>query len=122
MVSFYVIVLSISLIILILLLTLVGVTLSKSTNAQKFPPVTSGCPDYWTMDSSNNCIIPTSEKNKGSHTFTSSNTPGYEGTTINFYDPGWNSSGPMTQPCNYRTWALANNIIWGGVSNSNQCS
>jgi hypothetical protein len=126
MASFYLIVLSIAVIFLIIILTSIGMTIKNATvNANIFPPVAALCPDYWEIDSSGNkCIIPTNGINDGGNV-TSLNDPtityGSSGGKINFSDPKWNSSSTTNQMCTQRAWARANNIIWSGVSNSNQC-
>ena len=126
--SFYLIVLSIAVIILIIMLTSIGMTIkSAKVNANIFPPVAALCPDYWTIDpSENQCVIPTNGINDGGgvSALSSSGTYGLSPskTKINFSDPKWVNNSTSNQMCAQRSWALANNIIWGGVSNSNQCA
>ena len=128
MASFYLIVLSIAVIILIIILTSIGMTIKNATvNANIFPPVAAICPDYWQIDpSGNQCIIPTNGINDGggASAFSSKDTYGLSKSNdkINFADPKWINNSSTNQLCAQRSWALAHNIIWGGVSNSNQCA
>lgn len=126
MASFYLIVLSIAVIILIIILTSIGLTVKNAkTNANIFPPVAALCPDYWEIDpSGNQCIIPTNELNDGGglSALSTAGTYGLSGDRINFSDPKWTNNSTTNQMCAQRSWALANNIIWSGVSNSNQCA
>ena len=125
MASFYLIVLSIAVIILIIILTSIGMTIKNATvNANIFPPVAALCPEYWEIDpSGNKCIIPTNGINDGggASALSSAGTYGSSGGEIDFSNPKWNSSSTTNQMCTQRDWALKNNIIWSGVSNSNQC-
>ena len=99
---------------------------NATVNANIFPPVAALCPDYWEIDpSGNKCKIPTNGINDGGNV-TALNDPtttyGSSGGEIDFADQKWNSSSTTNQMCAQRAWARANNIIWSGVSNSNQCS
>ena len=126
--SFYLIVLSIAVIFLIIILTSIGMTIKNAkVNANIFPPVAALCPDYWEIDpSGNQCIIPTNKINDGggASALYSAGTYGLSKSNnkINFSDSKWVNNSNSSQMCAHRSWALANNIIWSGVSNSNQCA
>ena len=139
--TFYVIVSVIAVIILIIIFSSIGVMLKYSSTNNIYPPTANTCPEYWNIDSSNNCIIPTSDSNnpnKGTlyrdngiiylttdSTDTSGKiyTPGYDSNsgTINFSDVNWSSEG-KTAVCYKKEWASKNSIEWDGISNYNACT
>ena len=125
MASFYLIILSIAVIALIVILTSIGMTIKNAkSDANIFPPVASLCPDYWEIDSSGNkCIIPKDGINDGGglNALSNASTHGLLDGKIDFSHPKWINSSTKNQLCAQRSWALANNIIWSGVSNTNQC-
>jgi hypothetical protein len=126
---FYVSVVSIAIILLIILLTLFGIKVNDNSNVtQSFPPAMTDCPDYWDMDSSGNCIIPSADSKNtgkiyknGSLALNSTDTPGINvaKNTISFNSDGW--TGASSGICSKKTWAATNNIFWDGVSNYNKC-
>lgn len=124
---FYLIVLSIAVIALIVILTSIGITIkSTKTNSTIFPPVAALCPDYWEIDhSENKCIIPTNGINDGGNVSILKDperTYGSDGIAVDFSDPKWVSTSSDSPLCTQHAWAIENNIIWSGVSNSNQCT
>jgi|Laugresbdmm110sn_2_1035109.scaffolds.fasta_scaffold211451_1 hypothetical protein len=114
--AFYIITLTIAVTILILILTYVGIKMRNTKKNAVFPPQNYICPDNWSYNGSG-CVIPTTtDQSKMNIT----NTPGYDGLSINFSDPGWRSNG-KTAICNQAAWAKHNNINWDGVSNYSGC-
>jgi len=57
--SFYLIILSVAVFILILALGFTGWMLSKQNDQIDFPNITATCPDFWTIDATENCVQPT---------------------------------------------------------------
>jgi hypothetical protein len=103
--SFQKIVVAILLIILIIFLVIIGVTLYNAKYKDiVYPPKTAQCPDYWTLDSSNNCV---NTKALGNSTCS---------TSINLNQTAWN--GPNSN-CNKYQWAKACNLTWDGITNVN---
>lgn len=101
--SFQTVVVSIFSIILIIFLVIIGVTLydNKYKNPS-YPSKTSQCPDYWTLDSNNNCV----------------NTNGLGKSVcqskINITDKAWNGSNAN---CGKYNWAKACEVSWDGITN-----
>jgi hypothetical protein len=54
--SFQIIVVIVAIIVLILLLTIFGYSMYAANQNVNFPPINNACPDYWTLDASNNCV------------------------------------------------------------------
>jgi hypothetical protein len=154
--SFYLTITIIAAVILILSLTYVGVLLYSTKSTIAFPPTQSKCPDYWQIDSSGKCKVPTSANatNASGLTFnTSSPNRQLDKTTPNTYtydirsvidnttyatpsgsefslmdvsDASWNSLSiggvdAGNALCNKARWARGTNIVWDGISNTNQC-
>lgn len=102
-----------------------SITTKKSS---VYPPIANTCPDFWLVDMSGNCIVPSLtvlDGNRG--TFTkqlaskSPQTFGYvdlSGGTevIDFNHVNWGSLGSSTL-CNKNKWANTYGIAWDGVSN-----
>lgn len=127
--SFYFIVLSIATVILILLLIILGVLMSYSKNKITHPPSYSKCPDYWTLDTTDNksCAIPvnsstdTTKFNIPSTGYNNiNNTPGYTSTKIDFTDGGWKTRS-KTRECAIKDWTNKYGVEWDGISNFNGC-
>lgn len=136
--TFQITVLVVAVILLIAIFTTIGI-LTKYTNFDKvYPPMANTCPDYWTVDSAGNCLLPPTPtslntggvySSSGSVNLTTDNTdtskiytPGYssDSGSVNFNDPLWSSIGKTTL-CAKKSWATTNNIAWDGVSNYNSC-
>jgi hypothetical protein len=127
--TFYLIILSIAVILLILFLTIVGIMMRRQRKDEIFPAIPNACPDGWTNDASNNCIVPTPlpppltdmilrNATVGTTVNTTANIKTY---AINFNDPGWNGLGGKSAICAKRSWVNKNNVEWDGVSNYNSC-
>ena len=134
--SFYLIILSVAVFILILALGFSGWMLSKQNDQIDFPNITATCPDFWTIDTSGNCVQPTSTNfnyGKDANIITSgyvklgtSGTPGpvpgKDTTSDNKFNSkhaDWGSG--KDGVCNKRKWATDNNIKWDTVTNVNYC-
>lgn len=131
--SFYFIVSTITVVILIIALVGIGIAFNTPNNAEVFPTVQNKCPDYWIIDNSGNCTIPSTTSPRGLNAPTTTisldgekdkkntATPGFNGTDkINFEDSGW-STGGMSSTCKKKAWANSYGIIWDGITNYNNC-
>ena len=135
--SFQITVLAIAVIILILIFTAIGILTKNSLSYKAYPPKTTTCPDFWSVDADGNCVIPptsatlnagsvysgttinlTNEKTDTSKIY----TPGYisNGNKINYNDEAWGSMN-KSSICAKRDWTNKLNIAWDGVSNYNSC-
>ena len=137
--SFQITVLIVAAVFLILIFTSVGLLIKYSSVNNVYPPMTNTCPDYWSVDTDKNCIIPGSSSQNPNigNIYASSGyinltndstdtskifTPGYDSQSgiINFSDSGWSSQG-KSAICYQNTWASKNKVVWDGVSNYNSC-
>lgn len=113
--SFYFIILAIAIVILILVLAVIGWMMTKNVQSQKFPGITTTCPDYWTIDETGKCVRPgPTQMNYGTVDLTK--TPG---GAVNSFDPndaGWSKSGDSI--CAKKTWANDYGVKWDTVVNS----
>lgn len=99
-----------AIILLIIMLVVIGVSLSKSTNEQVWPPIIGECPDYW-VDMSGN-----GEECLNSHSLGKCNLPvdGQPGMdTMNFNEAPFNSANGL---CAKNKWARACDITWDGIT------
>jgi hypothetical protein len=155
--SFYLTITIIAAVILILSLTYVGVLLYSTKSTVAFPPTQSKCPDYWTIDTSGKCKVPTSTNDKNASGLTFNGSPGItrqldkttntifqygissviDNTTaaspantayslMDVSDASWNNLtiggvNAGNALCNKARWARGANIVWDGISNTNQC-
>jgi hypothetical protein len=129
--SFYLIILSVALFILIAVLGFMGWMLSHQKDQVDFPNITTTCPDFWEIDSTNGyCKQPEVAKfNYGSNisltnyiktgTTTAVDVPGKTDTTFNSKDSEWGSGKEAI--CNKKKWADTNSIKWDTVTNVNFC-
>jgi hypothetical protein len=110
--NFQKIVLTVAIIVLIIVLVVIGVTLSKASYAESWPPVIGDCPDYWVDISGNGegclntnslgrCNIPTKNKNN----------------TMDFNKSPFIGSGGN---CAKYKWASSCNITWDGITSGVQ--
>jgi hypothetical protein len=108
--SFQIIVLIVAVIILILALAFVGVSLKNSQKNAGWPPLVPDCPDYWTIDGSDNPIC-VNVKNLG----TCSKPIGSTGPflTMDFNQPPYNGE---NSSCAKYTWATGCNVSWDGIT------
>jgi hypothetical protein len=121
--SFYFIILAIAIVILILVLAVIGWMMTKNVQSQKFPGITTTCPDYWTIDETGKCVRPSATQiNYGSTTLSTaisdtSKTPGGAANSFDSNDAGWSKSGDPI--CAKKKWANDYEIKWDTVTNSN---
>ena len=129
--SFHIIVLVIAIILLIVIFTSIGIiTKYYSLDSNVFPSMANTCPDTWSVDTNNNCVIPASGTINAGVLYTgdsinidSGNTPGYDSSkqTINFSDNTLWATGGKSALCNKKAWASKHSISWDGISNANVC-
>lgn len=106
--SFQKLVVAILLIILIIFLVIIGVTLYKAKYTDiLYPPKTAQCPDYWELDSNNNCINSRGLGNCIGDACVQK---------INIKDSVWSGTDGL---CNKYKWAKARNLSWDGITNVN---
>lgn len=120
---FYIIVLSVAIMLLILILTYIGIKMvnNRTSEGNTFPPSYSPCPDYWETNGNGKCVVPgVQSTNHGTETYTSGNTPGYSGGSIDFNAAGWTTNGSSI--CSKRAWANSNTVVWDGITNYNGCT
>lgn len=121
--SFYFIILAIAIVILILVLAVIGWMMTKNVQSQKFPGITTTCPDYWTIDAEGKCVRPgATQMNYGSTTLTADisdkkKTPGGVANSFDPNHPDWSKSGDPI--CEKRKWANDYGVKWDTVVNSN---
>jgi hypothetical protein len=109
-------VLTVAIIVLIIILVVIGMTLSKASYEESWPPIIGSCPDYWVDMSGNGeacfnshslgrCNVPT-EGEKGTMNFNQSPFTGSDGT------------------CAKYNWATACGVTWDGITSgvSNPCN
>ncbi len=124
--SFYFAVSIVAVVILIIALVGIGIAFNTPNNAEVFPTVQNKCPDYWKVDSSGNCLIPTN----GSLNMPDPKTPisvaskpttfGLNNGAIDFTNSGWSTTGKSTT-CTLKSWANSYGVVWDGVTNYNNC-
>ena len=114
--SFYFIILAIAIVILILVLAVIGWMMTKNVQSQKFPGITTTCPDYWTINADGTCKRPSAtEMNYG--TVDLSKTPGGTSTSFDPNHSDWSKSGDPI--CAKKKWANDYGVKWDTVVNSN---
>lgn len=125
--GYYKIIVLIAIIVYIILMTIIVVLMTR-TSGQAFPPQQSTCPDYWMAGSGTTCIVPNQGAQNTGNLYSKgtlvvpANTPGISGNVVDFGDAGWTTmNSSKTVLCNKQSWANANGIVWGGVTNSNTC-
>lgn len=106
--NFQQIVLSVAIIVLIIILVVIGISLSKGSYTETWPPIVGDCPDYWVDMSGNGsacmnkqhlgkCNIPTDENDN----------------TMNF------NTNPFTGVdglCSKYKWAQTCGVTWDGIT------
>ena len=113
--SFQKIVLTIAIIALIIILVVIGVSLSKASVSESWPPIVGECPDYW-VDLKGN-----GEACLNTHSLGTCNIPSAEGqNTMNFNQAPFNTD---TGTCSKYRWATACKVTWDGITSgvSNPC-
>jgi hypothetical protein len=113
--GFQTIVLVVSIIVLIIILVIIGITLSKASYEEQWPPVVGECPDYW-VDMSGN-----GEACFNSHSLGRCNIPteGDKGT-MNFNQSPFTGDNGL---CSKYRWATSCKVTWDGITSgvSNPC-
>lgn len=112
--SFQKIILIIAVIILTITLVFIGVVLSYSKNRNTWPPIIPECPDYWSMDLSNNCI---NTKDLG----TCPPQSGQKHLKMDFNSPTYSGYNGL---CAKYKWANNCKVSWDGITygGSNPCT
>ena len=108
-------VLTAAIVILIIMLVIIGMSLSKASYEDTWPPIVGDCPDYW-VDMSGN-----GEACLNSHSLGRCNIPTEgENGTMNF------NQSPFTGDngtCSKYNWATGCKVTWDGITSgiSNPC-
>lgn len=108
-------VLTAAIVILIIMLVIIGMSLSKASYEDTWPPIVGDCPDYW-VDMSGN-----GEACLNSHSLGRCNVPTEgENGTMNF------NQSPFTGDngtCSKYNWATGCGVTWDGITSgiSNPC-
>lgn len=106
--NFQKIILTTSTIVLIVILIFIGLSLSKSSKTELWPPIVGECPDYWTDMSGNG------EACFNRHNLGKCNIPSKDNqNTMNFNQYPFIGSNGM---CSKYKWATACNITWDGIT------
>ena len=106
--NFQKIVLTIATVLLIIILVVIGVTLSKASAEENWPPMVGECPDYW-LDMSGNGEACFNSKSLGRCNIPSEGNP----NTINF------NQSPFTGDngdCSKYNWATKCQVTWDGIT------
>ena len=109
------IVLTIATILLIVILVVIGVSLSKASVEDTWPPIVGECPDYW-VDMSGN-----GEACFNSHSLGRCNIPSEgEKGTMNFNQSPFTGDNGL---CSKYNWATSCQITWDGITSgvNNPC-
>jgi hypothetical protein len=135
---YYLVVSIIAVVLLVILLTIFGLMMTNN-NKKAFPEFKNLCPDSWkhelvtengttlhkcTPPTSNNNpvlgwkawrnqVLPNSIPKDGAQVTKDTNTKKI--TEIKYDDTAW-------EKCKLTKWIKTNNILWDGVSNSNECN
>lgn len=108
-------ILMIATILLIIILVIIGMSLSKATAEDNWPPIVGECPDYW-VDLSGN-----GEACFNSHSLGKCNIPSESNkSTMNFNQSPFTGDGGTCQKYN---WANACGVTWDGITSgvTNPC-
>ncbi len=142
--SFYLIVLAVATIILILLLAFLGWNMSNAKKGEKYPTITTSCPDNWTLSTTtadNKVQIVCTRPASGKYNFGGTGTPndlttymttissvGYNGVadatknSLIFTDDAWSKDTDTPNPvCAKKKWASKYGIKWDSIENANYC-
>lgn len=125
--SFYFIILAIAVVILIMVLAVIGWMMTKNVESQKFPGITTTCPDYWTISPTGKCVRPDKgNRNRGTWSKDTDSSKTDEFETTFGYNQGegsfdsnhadWSKSGDPI--CAKKKWAQTYGIKWDTVINS----
>jgi hypothetical protein len=106
--KFQMIVLTIAIIVLLVLLVIIGVSLSKASSGDNWPPVVGVCPDYW-VDMSGNGDACSNTQSLGTCNIPSASS----NATMNFNkSPFIGDNGT----CSKYRWATACKVTWDGIT------
>jgi hypothetical protein len=108
-------VLTAAIVILIIMLVIIGMSLSKASYEDTWPPIVGDCPDYW-VDMSGN-----GEACLNSHSLGRCNIPTEgENGTMNFNQSPFTGDNGI---CSKYNWATGCGVTWDGITSgiSNPC-
>ena len=106
--NFQKLVLTIAIILLIIILVIIGLSLSKASAEETWPPIVGECPDYW-VDMSGN-----GEACFNSHLLGKCNIPSKNNkNTMNFTQPQFTGNDGN---CAKYTWAKRCQVTWDGIT------
>jgi len=106
--NFQKIILTIAIVVLIVLLVVIGITLSKASDSEVWPPIIGECPDYW-VDLSGN-----GEACVNTHSLGRCNIPSNgEQASMNFNQAPFNTENGN---CAKYTWATGCQVTWDGIT------
>jgi hypothetical protein len=106
--NFQMIVLTVAIITLIITLVVIGLALSKASDAETWPPVVGTCPDYW-LDMSGN-----GEECLNTHSLGRCNLPSESNkSTMNFNKSPFNTD---SGNCAKYKWATSCQVTWDGIT------
>jgi hypothetical protein len=108
-------VLTAAIVILIIMLVIIGMSLSKASYEDTWPPIVGDCPDYW-VDMSGN-----GEACLNSHSLGRCNVPTKgENGTMNFNQSPFTGDNGI---CSKYNWATGCGVTWDGITSgiSNPC-
>ena len=113
--NFQKMVLSVAIGILIIMLVIIGISLSKASTQDTWPPIVGDCPDYW-VDMSGNGEACLNSHSLGRCNIPTEGAPG----TMNF------NQSPFTGDngtCSKYNWATGCGVTWDGITSgiSNPC-
>jgi hypothetical protein len=98
-----------AIVILIIALVIIGIMLSYAKEKQSWPPIVPDCPDYWSMDDSDNNATCINVKDLGS----CPKSGGNKHLSVNFNEaPYIGSKGA----CEKYNWAKRCGISWDGIT------
>lgn len=106
--NFQKMILTMATILLIIILVVIGVSLSKASENENWPPIVGACPDYW-VDMSGN-----GEACFNTHSLGKCNLPSEGNTnTMNFNQSSFTGENGA---CAKYTWATACQVTWDGIT------
>jgi hypothetical protein len=108
-------VLTAAIVVLIIMLVIIGMSLSKASYEDTWPPIVGDCPDYW-VDMSGN-----GEACLNSHSLGRCNVPTKgENGTMNFNQSPFTGDNGI---CSKYNWATGCGVTWDGITSgiSNPC-
>jgi len=110
--NFQKIVLTVAIIVLIVVLVLIGMSLSKASTDETWPPIVGACPDYW-VDLSGNGEQCFNSHNLGKCNISSEGNK----NTMNFNQNPFNGT---DSTCSKYKWATSCKVNWDGITSGIQ--